>query len=80
MPMGKGKYPDLHAAIDKLHPGEPCFLLRAQDLIAPKGVMSYAYLLQDLLDDKQGRDDVLAFADSMIAWQMANPTLTKNPD
>lgn len=73
------KYPDLHAAIDKLHPGEPCFLLRAQDLLAPDAVLEYAFRLK-----AEGRDqdfkDVVAFAKSMSQWQHDNPTLAKMPD
>lgn len=73
------KYPDLHAAIDKLHPGEPCFLLRAQDLLAPDAVFFYVSRLKQ--EGKvEAAKECEAFAFAMKSWQMDNLDKAKLPD
>lgn len=60
--------------------GEPIFVLRAQDKIAPSLVLAWA--------NDAARHDVNApksvgamqIAHEMIAWQMANPSRVKLPD
>ena len=65
--------------LEKLHPGEPYFFLRAQDALAPKAVAEYAEILKDN-GDEEGFRECLAFAAGMAAWQDANPDKVKMPD
>lgn len=62
-----------------LHPGEPYFLLRAQDRLAPPCILSYeamlmAHDLEAMAADV--RRKFVLFTD----WQQANPGLVKDPD
>ena len=74
----KGKYAGKNP-LEKLHGGEPYFLLRAQDKCAPAAVTHYAYHLR-LNRDEDGFRECHAFARQMREWQNAHPELVKMPD
>lgn len=74
----KGKYDGVNP-LDKLHPGEPYFFLRAQDLIAPNAVLSYAHSLKTDGDAK-GHDECTEVARRMLQWQRKFPDKVKMPD
>jgi hypothetical protein len=79
--------------LERLHPGEPYFFIRAQDKLSVAAVVEYSHLLRhesvnsslrgdkDLSDslDKQA-DEVLAYAQRFKAWQQENPDKVKYPD
>lgn len=49
--------------------GEPCFLFRGQDVLAPTVLRFYAELLDQSLEYDNGMaDEVRAQADAMEAW------------
>ena len=65
--------------IDKLHPGEPYFFIRAQDSHSYVAVMNYSCQLKASGDIKGSRE-VRAIADAIEDWQKANPDKVKLPD
>lgn len=73
-----GKYEHTNP-LEKLHPGEPYFFLRAQDVHAPATVRDYADRLRDA-GDELGSLECLAFADRMAKWQGENLDKVKYPD
>ena len=91
--MAKGpKYQDVNP-LERLHPGEPYFFIRAQDKLSVKAVIEYSHLLRhesnkahlrneyDLSDSlNQQADEVLAFAQKFDDWQKGNSDLVKLPD
>ena len=77
--------------LEKLHPGEPYFFIRAQDILSYATVREYAKLLMRMaqtLDDadpkrkslKRQAGDVIKFAETFAAWQSNNIDLVKLPD
>lgn len=60
-----------------LHPGEPFFLVRGQDELAPLVVDLYRVLLDRNGGDASGLDDL---AERMREFQTANPGLVKTAD
>lgn len=73
-----GKYEHTNP-IEKLHPGEPYFFLRAQDIHAPGAVRDYAKRLGSA-GDYRGEQECLASAVRIESWQRENPELVKEPD
>lgn len=73
-----GKYENQNP-IEKLHPEEPYFFLRSQDIYAPKAIRTYAGFLY-INDDIKGYEECLKFADRMEQWQKDNPDKVKKPD
>ena len=67
------KYPTLAAFEAKLHPGEPWFVVRAQDMFAPAAVQAYASISGQHAELHQ-------LIDAMREWQDANLDLVKKPD
>ncbi len=79
--------------LERLHPGEPYFFIRAQDKLSVDAVTEYSYLLRreankaavrdeyDLSDslNKQA-DEVLEYAEKFRDWQRENNDLVKLPD
>ena len=59
--------------LEKLHPGEPYFLIRAQDVFSPAAVQAYATISQQ-------RKSLHTVIDAFLAWQKANPDKVKVPD
>ena len=67
------------ACLDKVRPGEPIFVLRAQDLTAPSIIRSWlgrnlATLAPEKVQETRG------LLQSMEEWQRAHPDLAKQPD
>lgn len=60
--------------------GEPVFVLRAADKLAPFIVKKWADEAESHLCPKAKYDGADLIAVQMIAWQLANPALTKYPD
>ena len=67
------KYPTLAAFEAKLHPGEPWFVIRGQDVFAPAAVQAYASLSQQ-------HHELHPMIGAIVRWQEQNPTLVKKPD
>ncbi len=82
--------------LDRLHPGEPYFFIRAQDRFSVEAIYDYALLLKNearALVARGGDDDCIlaskliqqmveirSFADVFSAWQKDNPDKVKYPD
>ena len=90
--MKKPKYADVNP-LDRLHPGEPYFFIRAQDRLSVEAVFAYSRLLQVEADKAHARgDDILAqslmqqcadvanFAHRFLDWQEENRDKVKLPD
>lgn len=59
--------------LEKLHPGEPWFFIRAQDVFSPAAVQAYASI--------SGQQKALhPMIEAFVAWQKENPSLVKIPD
>ena len=72
-------------ALGELHYDEPVFLLRGQDLLAPRAIRAYAEELrrEALLRGGALRamaEQVDARAESFLDWQKDHPERTKYPD
>ena len=79
--------------LERLHPNEPWFFIRAQDRLSVAAVIEYSHLLRhesvnsslrgdnELSDslNKQA-DEVLAYAQDFKDWQEENSDLVKYPD
>ena len=48
--------------------GEPVFVLRAQDMLAPKTVQDYADLYQAITGDRRHADEIRNIGRAMSAW------------
>lgn len=57
----------------KLHPGEPYFFIRAQDVFAPAAVQAYATMSHQ-------HAELHPMIQAMVEWQRANPDKVKIPD
>lgn len=66
------KYADTNP-LEKLHPGEPFFFIRARDIFSPAVIQAYAAI------SHQHRE-LHPVLDEFVAWQNANPSLVKEPD
>ncbi len=79
--------------LTKLHPGEPYFFLRAQDVLAEEIVAAYSHRLQreadkalasgnEELSDRLMQDaiQVIGIAHKFLDWQQDNPDKVKLPD
>lgn len=77
-PKPQGKYQGTNP-LEKLHPGEPYFFLRAQDQLAPETVRKYAQMLR-IAKLYKSSAECMRIANQMVTWQDQNPSLTKLPD
>jgi hypothetical protein len=59
--------------LEKLHEGEPYFLIRAQDVYAPAAVQSYASI-------SERHKEIHPIVQEFLNWQKANPDKVKKPD
>ena len=73
------KYPVTLDLQEKLHPGEPFFLVRAQDIHSPAIIGVYSSML-NANGDKLGSLQVDALRESVTVWQRENKALVKHPD
>lgn len=65
--------------LEKLHPDEPFFFIRAADIHSKTAVLNYACQLK-ASGDVEGSREVRAIADAIEDWQKANPEKVKAPD
>lgn len=63
----------------KLHPDEPVFVIRAQDILAPQAIALYAELARKVGLDELAQG-VEARAVQVMQWQARNAKLVKSPD
>lgn len=65
-----------------LHPGEPFFLVRGQDMLAENIVAIYGLLYGQAhgLQPGEWPEDLEAMLEFIRTWQEANPGLVKRPD
>lgn len=76
-----GKYGVINAEKKNFHPGEPVFLIRAQDGLAAGAVLAYAHDCFLAGCDWSHVEQCLEHAKRIVAWQKANPGLVKHrPD
>ncbi len=73
------KYGEITATNRQFHPGEPVFLLRSQDILAPTQVAEYAAACRDAGCTEEHCKGVLQAAEAMHKWQTENPGLVKRP-
>lgn len=78
-PAPDDKYASLADLASKLHPDEPWFVVRAQDVIAPQAVAAYAGYLRTIGLDEQA-DQVEGLGIKFLRWQAENRALVKRPD
>lgn len=74
---GKGHVETRHEPV--LHPGEPFFFLRAQDLTAVPAVLNYAHRVEQE-GKRELAESARDVAARMVAWQSANKDKVKLPD
>lgn len=80
-PATDGKYGEVTCSGKQLHPGEPVFLLRATDPLAPVAVENYAARCKFAGCDPEHVAAAHRHAARIRAWQEANPELVKKlPD
>jgi hypothetical protein len=90
--MKKPKYEGINP-LDRLHPGEPYFFIRAQDKLSVEAVRHYSHLLQEEANKAAGREEdelgeslqlqsieVIHFAHKFLDWQEEHPDKVKLPD
>jgi hypothetical protein len=90
--MKKPKYEGINP-LDRLHPGEPYFFIRAQDKLSVEAVRHYSHLLEEESRKALGRGEdelsyslnrqaieVINFAHKFLDWQEENEGLVKYPD
>lgn len=63
-----------------LHPDEPVFILRAQDILATMAVKHYLTLVEMYSPGSEQVESVTHVVNSFLAWQHANPSKVKLPD
>jgi len=73
-----GKYGEITSSKKEFHPGEPVFLLRAQDPIAPEAVDEYAMLCRSAGCHPEHVAAVIRHGDRIRDWQRAHPDLVKS--
>jgi hypothetical protein len=59
--------------LSKLHPGEPYFVIRAQDKFAPAAIQSYA----TLTGNQKSCHEII---EKVLSWQKSHPDKVKTPD
>lgn len=73
-----GKYGEVSTERKELHPGEPVFLLRAQDPLAPRAVDLYAEICEMRGCDPAHVEAAQRHAARIRAWQGEHPDLVKD--
>lgn len=77
----EGKYGIITAEKKEFHEGEPVFLLRATDPLAPQAIRNYAHGCQINGCSQEHISACLLHAHRIDAWQLANPEFVKKiPD
>lgn len=81
MPATEAKYGEITTTGKQLYPGEPVFLLRGTDPLAPAAIRNYAVHCSFAGCDREHVAAVNAIADRIEEWQKASPDLVKKlPD
>ena len=76
-----GKYGIITAEKKQFHEGEPVFLIRATDPLAPQAIRNYAHGCQINGCSQEHVSACLLHAHNIEAWQLAHPDLVKTlPD
>lgn len=85
-----GKYKSLSDLGRKLHPGEPVFIIRGQDINAAQTILDYAKRVVRIQNTRIGTTlpnvdtnfvaDIISFAQRVTQWQLENSDAVKNPD
>lgn len=73
----EGKYGVITASNKQFHPGEPVFIFRATDPLAPEAIREYADLCNLAGCDPEHVYQARWHADRIEAWQQANKHLVK---
>jgi hypothetical protein len=60
--------------------GEPIFVLRGHDRIAPQAIRAWGTFVSSEKGLQSEYEDAVAKQDRMVAWQEAHPELVKMPD
>ena len=77
----EGKYGEIRAELKEFHPGEPVFLLRATDPLAPVAVREYAKRCEESGCSTAHVEAAIAHAERIEEWQRAHFELVKSlPD
>jgi hypothetical protein len=66
--------------LSHLHPDEPIFVFRAQDILSVMVLSHYASLLEDYQQEGTQLASVIDAANDFRSWQRANPGKVKLPD
>lgn len=77
---GDMKYPNLKDFVDGLHEGEPYFIFRGADQLAPSVIEKYANYCKDQGCPEQHVQDCLDAANAIREWQAEHPHAVKLPD
>ena len=67
--MGTLENPGKFDCMAKIRPGEPFFVLRAQDVLAPHLVFDWAYMLAKRGGNEEKVKEADACACAMLKWQ-----------
>lgn len=59
--------------LEKLHEGEPYFLIRAQDVFSPAAIQAYATI-------SRNQKALHPVIEAFVAWQKENKDKVKKPD
>lgn len=73
-----GKYGEITMSKKQLHPGEPVFLLRAQDPLAPATIRDYAVLCEQRDCHPAHIEAANRHAQRIEDWQEEHPELVKD--
>lgn len=80
MPAIDHKYGAITAEKKEFHDGEPVFVLRGGDALAPLAILDYARRCSAAGCDREHYEDVVKCSEEMRAWQEKNQDKVKNPD
>lgn len=75
-----GKYGIITAEKKQFHPGEPIFLLRGTDALAPMAIEKYADICENYGCGSEHVTAIRAHAARIAKWQEENSGLVKTPD
>jgi hypothetical protein len=75
-----GKYGEITSTGKQFHPGEPIFILRATDALAPHLIRDYAVRCELAGCDEAHVAAALSHAERIAEWQQEHPELVKKPD
>jgi len=68
------------AILSNLGPGEPYFILRAQDILSIFAIEAYAVLVEKYGGQTEQMESLTKVREEFLNWQRANPGKVKLPD